>query len=114
MTAIFSQATSLVSFYSYFPCFAVSKDFRSSRIPETELPLFRERPSSIEYARKKFAKAGKSAIFGTIRSDLGLTLEKTMESNHLQAALSTQLFKEPECWPGQGLEPKTSRTVVRY
>ncbi|KAK2548563.1 hypothetical protein P5673_031233 [Acropora cervicornis] len=35
------------------------RDFHSLSIPETELPLFRERPSRIEYAGKKFAKAGK-------------------------------------------------------
>lgn len=70
-TAIFSQATSLIFFISYFPCLALLKDFRSSSIPETELPLFRERPSRIDhkYAGKKFAKAGKATIFGVFRSD---------------------------------------------
>ena len=38
--------------------------------------------------------------------------EKTRESSHLQiyvitkAALSTQLFKDPECWSSQGLNPR--------
>ena len=38
--------------------------------------------------------------------------EKTIESNHsvadviTKAALSTRLFKEPECWSGQGSNPQ--------
>ena len=39
-------------------------------------------------------------------------LKKTRKSNHLQidvitkAALSSQLFKDPECWSGGGLNPQ--------
>ena len=43
--------------------------------------------------------------------------EKTRESNHLQiyvitkVALSTQLFKYPECWSGQGPVSRNSREL---
>ena len=39
--------------------------------------------------------------------------EKTRKSNHLQRESNFQLFKDPECWSGQGFEPATSRMVVR-
>ena len=42
--------------------------------------------------------------------------EKTIESNHsvadviTKAALSTRLFREPECWSGQGSNPQPPAT----
>ena len=43
--------------------------------------------------------------------------EKTRTSNHLQmlytkAAHSPQLFKDPECCCGLGLEPSTTNTAI--
>ena len=44
--------------------------------------------------------------------------EKTRMSNHFQmyitkVALSSQLFKDHECWSGRGFEPMTSRSADR-
>ena len=45
--------------------------------------------------------------------ETGPTVYSFHPTCHTKAALSPQLFKDPECWSGQSFDLTTSHTVVR-
>ena len=66
----------------------------------------------------KMQETGLRFIDLAYRFTLSSLSEKTRISNHLQMSLQRQhillsYFKTLKCWYGLGLEPETSRTVVR-
>ena len=89
-------------------------DKEQTTTPGTPCPtLYDECVASLTSPASHYSKDVGDGAYG-----LSSLSEKTRISNHFadviaKAAYSPQLFEDPECWSSLGLEPETSRTVVR-
>ena len=75
--------------------------------------LYHECVGSLMSPASQYSEDAEDGAYG-----LSFLSERTRISDHLQMSLQRQhillsYFKTLECWSGLGLEPETTRTVVR-